>query len=97
MSFHGTPGIGKNFVADMIAEAVFEKGTSSSFYHKIHGTMDFPGKESVGFYKESLIKRMKDSVAKCPYSIFVFDEVDKIPKGVLDGKKANFTLVFVLI
>ena len=86
MSFHGTPGIGKNFVADMIAQAVFEKGTSSSFYHKIHGSMDFPGKETVGFYKEKLTGLIKNSVQKCPYSIFLFDEVDKMPKGVLDSK-----------
>ncbi|CAO1384492.1 unnamed protein product [Diamesa hyperborea] len=85
MSFHGTPGIGKNFVADMIAEAVFEKGASSKFYHKIHGSMDFPGKDSVGFHKEKLVNLIKSSVKDCPYSIFLFDEVDKMPKGVLDG------------
>ncbi|CAO1407791.1 unnamed protein product [Diamesa serratosioi] len=84
MSFHGTPGIGKNFVADMIAEAVFEKGASSSFYHKFHGSMDFPGIESVGHYKEKLVSLIKAAVKKCPYSIFLFDEVDKMPKGVLD-------------
>lgn len=29
MSFHGTQGTGKNFVSNLIAQAVFEKGTSS--------------------------------------------------------------------
>ena len=29
MTFHGTQGTGKNFVSNLIAEAVFEKGTSS--------------------------------------------------------------------
>lgn len=29
MSFHGTQGTGKNFVSNFIADAVFEKGTSS--------------------------------------------------------------------
>lgn len=85
MSFHGTPGIGKNYVADMIAEAVFEKGIHSSFYHKFHGSMDFPGKRSVEYYKEKLVRLIKSAVQKCPYSIFLFDEVDKMPKGVLDG------------
>lgn len=96
MSFHGTPGIGKNYVADMIAEAVFEKGASSKFYHKIHGSMDFPGRDSVGFYKEKLVNLIKSSVKNCPYSIFLFDEVDKMPKGVLDGKLAYFSKVCVI-
>lgn len=29
MSFHGTQGTGKNFVSNLIAEAVFKKGTNS--------------------------------------------------------------------
>ena len=37
MSFHGSPGSGKNFVARMIAQSFFKKGMNSNFYHFFNG------------------------------------------------------------
>lgn len=40
--FHGTTGTGKNYVADLIAKYVYDKGTDSSYVHKFLGRIDFP-------------------------------------------------------
>lgn len=84
LSFHGTQGTGKNFVSNLIAEAVFEKGTKSQFYHVIHGSQYGDGFRA-NFYKEEIKQQVFDQISKCPYSIFVFDEVDKMPEGIFDS------------
>jgi ATP-dependent Clp protease ATP-binding subunit ClpA len=84
MTFHGTQGTGKNFVASMIAEAVFEKGTESSHFHLFHGSQ-YSDVDSVYEQNVEIRKQIEDGIKSCPYSIFVFDEVDKMPKGIFKG------------
>lgn len=84
MSFHGTQGTGKNFVSNLVAEAVFEKGTGSQYYHVFHGSQ-YGDKDRVHFYQEQIKKEIFESIDKCGYSIFVFDEVDKMPAGIFDS------------
>lgn len=84
MSFHGLPGSGKNFVVKMIAKALFKKGEESEYFHFYNGRDDFPRERDVGKYKEDLRKTLINSLKKCEKSLFVFDEVDKMPEGLLD-------------
>ncbi|XP_012216157.1 torsin-1A-like [Linepithema humile] len=84
MSFHGTPGTGKNYVAQMIATVFYEKGIQSQYYHFFNGRNDFPLEEKVNQYKEDLYKIISNSLTKCDRSMFVFDEVDKMPEGLLN-------------
>lgn len=51
MSFHGTPGTGKNYVAQMIAEAFYKKGVQSRYYYFFNGRNDFPLQRKVDEYK----------------------------------------------
>jgi replication-associated recombination protein RarA len=51
MSFHGTPGTGKNYVAQMIATVFYEKGIHSQYYHFFNGRNDFPLQEKIDQYK----------------------------------------------
>lgn len=53
MSFHGTPGTGKNFVADRIVEHLYRKGDSSKFVHKFRGRVDFPLASEINMYRVS--------------------------------------------
>lgn len=84
MSFHGTPGTGKNFVSNLIAETVFEKGTSSQYYHVFHGSQ-FSDLDKINHYTEQIKNDLFAAIDKCPYTIFVFDEVDKMPGGIFDS------------
>lgn len=83
MSFHGTQGTGKNFVSNLIAEAVFEKGTKSLYYNVIHGSQ-YDNNERVNEYKEQIKNQILRAIDQCPFSIFIFDEVDKMPEGIFD-------------
>lgn len=51
MSFHGTPGTGKNYVAQMIATALYKNGVKSQYYHFFNGRNDFPLQQKVDEYQ----------------------------------------------
>lgn len=87
MSFHGWPGSGKNYVSLFIAKNYFEKGDRSKFFHLFVGRVHFPSKDKVYIYQEQLRSWIRGNVTECAYSMFVFDEVDKMPAGILDGIK----------
>lgn len=84
MSFHGPPGTGKTFVAQMIAKSFYKKGEQSQFYHFFNGRNDFPLERDLERYKEELRVTIINSLKKCEWSLFVFDEVDKMPEGLLN-------------
>ncbi|XP_030378588.1 torsin-like protein [Scaptodrosophila lebanonensis] len=84
ISFHGTPGTGKNFVADQIANALYKEGAKSKFVHIYLGRADFPQAEDTDKYKARINYEVRSSIQQCPRSLFIFDEVDKMPSGVFD-------------
>lgn len=84
MTFLGTQGTGKNFVSNLIAEAVFEKGTSSKYYHVFHGSQ-YVDNSRVHEYQKEIKEEIFKSINECQFSIFVFDEVDKMPGGIFDS------------
>ncbi|XP_067636371.1 torsin-like protein isoform X2 [Eurosta solidaginis] len=109
MSFHGTPGTGKNYVADMIAESLYEKGVKSRFVHKYMGRLHFSLSQNVAEYNRFIRDDVVNGITDCARSLFIFDEVDKMPQGVfeslaslvdynslpnnLDGTKAIFIFI----
>ncbi|XP_004530437.1 torsin-like protein [Ceratitis capitata] len=88
MSFHGTPGTGKNFVSDMIAEALYENGVKSRFVHKYMGRLHFSLEKQVDYYNHRIFKDVVEGIRDCPRSLFIFDEVDKMPSGVFESLAA---------
>lgn len=84
MSFHGTAGVGKNYVANMIAEVLYEKGTDSKFFHIFHGSQ-YSNEAQVETYKEQIKAEIFAGIDDCVNSMFVFDEVDKMPRGVFNS------------
>lgn len=84
MSFHGPPGTGKTFMTQMIAKFLYKKGDHSNFYHFFNGRNDFPLEKNLEQYKEELRNLIVNSLEKCERSMFVFDEVDKMPEGLLN-------------
>lgn len=53
LSFHGTAGTGKNFVADRLAEYLYRNGAASRYVHKYLGRIDFPHADRVDQYAVS--------------------------------------------
>nr|CAH0102015.1 unnamed protein product [Daphnia galeata] len=88
MSFHGWTGNGKNHVAYLIAKSLYRSETKSRFYHHFMATVHFPHQEHAQLYQDQVRSWVKGNVTLCPHSLFVFDEVDKMPTGVLDGIRA---------
>ncbi|KAH8386704.1 hypothetical protein KR093_002113 [Drosophila rubida] len=84
MSFHGTPGTGKSFVADQIAKALYAEGLQSKYVHKYMGRADFSHPGRINEYKERINREVRESIKDCARSLFIFDEVDKMPPGVFD-------------
>jgi len=87
MSFHGWTGGGKNYASKFIAESLFRKGLHSRYVRTFISTVHFYHEAKVEEYKENLRKWILGNVTQCPDSIFLFDEVDKLPESVLDSLK----------
>ncbi|XP_062515439.1 torsin-1A-like [Corticium candelabrum] len=86
LSFHGWTGNGKNFVSDLIAEHIFYYGVKSRFVQKFIASLDFAHPSYAVRYKEELRRQILATVASCErQTLFIFDEMDKLPNYVLDG------------
>ncbi|XP_076157921.1 torsin-1A-like isoform X2 [Alosa pseudoharengus] len=85
LSLHGLPGTGKSFVSRLIPESIYNNGMQSKFVHLFTATLDFPYKEYLKTYKDQLQQRVKGAVTECPNSMFIFDEMDKMPANLIDS------------
>jgi len=88
MSFHGWTGGGKNYVAKFLADSLFAKGIKSKNVHLFVSTLHFPIEEKADLYKIELVDWIRGNVSRCAQSLFIFDEIDKMPVGMVDGLKA---------
>ncbi|XP_043275051.1 torsin-1A-like [Venturia canescens] len=84
MSFHGLPGSGKNYVTNMIAASFFKEGPNSKYYHFFNGRSYAPVEARIEAYKSELRDTIVKSLLACERSMFVFDEVDMMPMGLLN-------------
>jgi ATP-dependent Clp protease ATP-binding subunit ClpA len=84
LSFHGASGCGKNHVSRIIAKNLYMKGMDSKYTHHLTATHDFPHKNKVPQYQDQLQKFITEKVKQCPKTLFIFDEVDKVPAGLMD-------------
>ncbi|KAJ1372270.1 hypothetical protein KIN20_034379 [Parelaphostrongylus tenuis] len=87
MSFHGSTGSGKNYIAEIIANSTFRNGMKSNFVHHIVATSDYPDEHKINEYKLQLRNRILEAVNKCHRAMFIFDESDKLPEQLLDAIK----------
>ncbi|KAL4230404.1 chaperone cofactor-dependent protein refolding [Mactra antiquata] len=87
LSFHGGTGTGKNYVSRLVAEKLFYKGMKSKYVHLISATKEFPHDGMVPMYKDKLRDKIEKAVKECPRSFFIFDEMDKMPPGIIDTLK----------
>ncbi|XP_073830156.1 torsin-like protein [Musca autumnalis] len=96
ISFHGTQGTGKNFVADKIAQRIYEKGYKSKYVRKYYGRSDFPLESDAQLYSARILKEAREAIGDCPRSLFIFDEVERMPPKVFESLTSliNFNAIF---
>lgn len=85
LSFHGWTGSGKNYVSKFIAEHLFKLGMESKYVHHFFSSIHFPKAEEAELYKSNIQSWIKGNVSQCERSLFIFDEIDKLPNGVIDA------------
>ena len=88
LSFHGWTGSGKNFVSEIVAKNIFKKysdsGKSDFIQHIICNHFNTNDKQLM---KEWIKNNITQVVKRCQRSLFIFDEIDKLPEGVIDAIK----------
>jgi len=87
MSFHGWTGAGKNYVAKFVAESMFRQGMKSKYVNLLISTLHFPHSDMSDIYKLRVQDWIRGNVSQCERSLFIFDEIDKMPEGMIDGVK----------
>ncbi|XP_043841680.1 LOW QUALITY PROTEIN: torsin-1B [Dromiciops gliroides] len=87
LSLHGWAGTGKNFVSQIVAENLHPKGLKSNFVHLFVSTLHFPHEQEIKLYQEQLQKWIRGNVSACARSVFIFDEMDKLHRGLIDAIK----------
>uniref|UniRef100_A0AC35GH91 Torsin n=1 Tax=Panagrolaimus sp. PS1159 TaxID=55785 RepID=A0AC35GH91_9BILA len=87
LALHGITGTGKNYVASMIARSMFTKGMRSRNVHVINGNRHFYDEKEIHDFKNGLIHWIQGNLTSCSHSLFIFDEVDKLPSQVIDAIK----------
>ncbi|XP_072176926.1 torsin-1A-like [Diadema setosum] len=87
LSLHGPAGTGKNHITRLLVESIYPRGLKSSFVTQWVATRDFPYKSDLPKYKRELVQLIREKMSSCPNHIFVFDEVDNMPPGLLDSLK----------
>ncbi|KAM4814347.1 torsin-3A [Urocitellus parryii] len=84
LSFHGWSGTGKNFVARMLAENLYREGLRSECVKMFIATFHFPHPKYVDLYQEQLTSQIQGTQQRCPQSLFIFDEAEKLHPGLLE-------------
>ncbi|VDN04087.1 unnamed protein product [Thelazia callipaeda] len=87
MSFHGWTGCGKNYLSTMIADNLYVRGARSDFFHVYISTLHFSSHTDTSLYQEQLRSWIRGNVSLCERTLFVFDEMDKMPAKLIDGLK----------
>ena len=84
LSFHGSTGTGKNYVSNIITNNLYLMGSRSKFVLKKISWQDYPHASEIWKYKINLKALIEKQTRKCERSLFIFDEMHKMPKGLLN-------------
>ncbi|XP_018529221.1 prosalusin [Lates calcarifer] len=84
LSFHGSSGTGKTLVSSMLGNHLYGSAMSSPYVHQFVPTLHFPSPERLSEYREELKSWVQGNLTECARSIFIFDEMEKMPSGLID-------------
>ncbi|ODM98308.1 Torsin-1B [Orchesella cincta] len=85
LSLHGWAGSGKTFTSQHLMNAMYKNGMNSSFVEFFMSSYHFPDAYQAQEYQDLIRRKVRSVVKHCPRALFIFDEVDKMPPGVLDA------------
>ncbi|KAK3104122.1 hypothetical protein FSP39_024589 [Pinctada imbricata] len=80
LSFHGWTGVGKNLITSIIVNS-FSKQRVQMFLVPLHFADPLKNSE----YASKVPIWVKSNITLCNVNIFIFDEIDKAPSGVIQG------------
>ncbi|XP_069039454.1 prosalusin [Lepisosteus oculatus] len=84
LSFHGSSGTGKTMVSSMLGKHLYGTTMGSPYIHQFIPTFHFPSAERVQHYKTELKRWVEGNLTACARSIFIFDEMEEMPPGLID-------------
>ncbi|CAL8387732.1 unnamed protein product [Boreogadus saida] len=87
LSFHGTGGTGKTWTSQLIVKNIYKKAMDSGFVHYFNSVKKFPHASQVETYKSQLQHWIRGNVTNCAHSMFIFDQMDNMHPGIMDGIK----------
>uniref|UniRef100_A0A4W5QPK9 Torsin family 2 member A n=1 Tax=Hucho hucho TaxID=62062 RepID=A0A4W5QPK9_9TELE len=84
LSFHGGSGTGKTLVSSMLGRHLYGTAMGSPYIHQFVPTLHFPSPDRIQQYRLELKDWVQGNVTACARSIFIFDEMENMPPGVID-------------
>lgn len=87
LSFHGPTGTGKNYAAKIIADAVVPQKSQYEVISCLNlcPCADQCPPETIMRCKMNLQERIRSKLKSCDRTIFVFDELENLAPGIIDG------------
>ncbi|XP_061836438.1 SH2 domain-containing protein 3C-like isoform X3 [Nerophis lumbriciformis] len=84
LSFHGSSGTGKTLVSSMLGSHLYGSAMSSPYVHRFIPALHFPSAGEVDQYRVQLKNWVQGNLTACARSVFIFDEMERMPRGLLD-------------
>ncbi|KAM4850234.1 prosalusin isoform X1 [Urocitellus parryii] len=84
LSLHGWTGTGKSYVSSLLAHYLFQGGLRSPHVHHFSPIIHFPHPSNIDRYKKDLKNWVQGNLTACGRSLFLFDEMDKLPPGLME-------------
>ncbi|XP_043914252.1 prosalusin [Protopterus annectens] len=84
LNFIGGSGTGKTFVTSMVVKRLYKAGLASPYVHQFSPRLHFPYVEELEKYKKHLKSWIEGNLTVCGRSVFIFDEIDQMPPGLID-------------
>uniref|UniRef100_A0A2K5XK55 Torsin family 2 member A n=1 Tax=Mandrillus leucophaeus TaxID=9568 RepID=A0A2K5XK55_MANLE len=84
LSLHGWTGTGKSYVSSLLAHYLFQGGLRSPRVHHFSPVIHFPHPSHIERYKKDLKSWVQGNLTACGRSLFLFDEMDKMPPGLME-------------
>ncbi|XP_072289578.1 prosalusin [Eucyclogobius newberryi] len=84
LSLHGASGTGKTLVSSMLVSHLYGSGLDSAFVHHFVPTLHFPQAQRLLEYQRALKDWVQGNLTSCARSVFLFDEMENMPPGLMD-------------